>query len=129
MDDQAIVRRAIRALLETNTRLEVLGEAASGEAAVRLVTRLRPNVVLMDRVMPGMRGIVAIRQIVQRGCRRELWFSRALPQSSTFLRLFMQALLHGWRKTRNRDVWCEHSADAWRQVPVASLSGKHLAQP
>jgi CheY-like chemotaxis protein len=67
VDDQRIVRRAIRALLAGTPDLEVIGEADGGEAAVRRVARLRPHVVLMDLKMPGIGGTEAIRRIVQRG--------------------------------------------------------------
>jgi DNA-binding NarL/FixJ family response regulator len=67
VDDQRIVRRAVRALLATAPGLEVIGEADGGEAAVRGVARLRPHVVLMDLMMPGIGGTEAIRRIVARG--------------------------------------------------------------
>jgi NarL family two-component system response regulator LiaR len=63
VDDQAIVRRSISALLATEPDLEVVGEAADGEAAVQLVDRVRPDVVLMDLVMPVLDGVEAIRRI------------------------------------------------------------------
>jgi NarL family two-component system response regulator LiaR len=67
VDDQGIVRRAVRTWLESKPGIEVVGEAASGEAALRLVKRLRPHVVLMDLVMPGLGGVEAIRRIADRG--------------------------------------------------------------
>jgi NarL family two-component system response regulator LiaR len=65
VDDHAIVRHGLRTFFETQPCLLVLGEADSGEAAVRLAAELIPDVVLMDLVMPGMGGIEAIRQIKQ----------------------------------------------------------------
>jgi NarL family two-component system response regulator LiaR len=62
-DDHAIVRKGLRALLTTEPDIEVAGEAADGRAAVREAARLRPDVILMDLVMPEMDGIEAIRQI------------------------------------------------------------------
>jgi DNA-binding NarL/FixJ family response regulator len=67
VDDQRIIRQAIRALLAGTPGLEVIGEADGGEVAVRRVARLRPDVVLMDLLMPGIGGTEAIRRIVQRG--------------------------------------------------------------
>ncbi len=65
-DDHAIVRKGLRALLTTEPDIEVAGEAANGRAAVREAARLRPDVILMDLVMPEMDGIEAIRQITAR---------------------------------------------------------------
>ncbi len=53
-DDHAIVRQGIRVFLELQPDFTVLGEADSGEAAVRMAAELVPDVVLMDLVMPGM---------------------------------------------------------------------------
>ena len=64
VDDHAIVRDGIRSLMKTQTDIEVAGEANNGRDAVSMVETLRPDVVLMDLVMPGMDGIEAIRLIV-----------------------------------------------------------------
>lgn len=63
VDDHAIVRRGIRALLATEPGIQVVGEAKDGREAIAGVERLTPDVVLMDLVMPGMDGLVAIRHI------------------------------------------------------------------
>jgi NarL family two-component system response regulator LiaR len=66
VDDHAIVRKGIRALLATEPNIQVLGEAKDGREAIVEVERLRPDVILMDLVMPEMDGIEAIRQITGR---------------------------------------------------------------
>jgi len=62
-DDHDILRKGLRSLLETATDIEVIGEAADGETAIQMVSELKPDVVIMDLLMPGMGGVEAIRQI------------------------------------------------------------------
>ncbi len=63
VDDHALVRQGVRAFLETQPDLTMVGDAENGEQAVRLAEQHVPDVVLMDLVMPGMDGVEATRQI------------------------------------------------------------------
>ena len=62
-DDHPIVRRGIKQLLDTEPDIEVVGEATNGREAIADMDQLKPDIVLMDLVMPLMDGIEAIRQI------------------------------------------------------------------
>lgn len=64
-DDHAIVREGLRALIATEVDLQVSGEAADGEAAVRMFEDLHPDVTLLDLMMPRKDGLAAIREIKQ----------------------------------------------------------------
>lgn len=65
VDDHAVVREGVRAFLEAQPEIEIVGEAASGEDAVRMAERFAPDVVLMDLVMPGMDGVEATKRVRQ----------------------------------------------------------------
>jgi NarL family two-component system response regulator LiaR len=66
VDDHAVVREGLRSLLEVQDGIEVVGDAADGEAAVREAEARRPDVVLMDLVMPRLDGVGAMRELRRR---------------------------------------------------------------
>ena len=63
VDDHAIVRHGVRQILESETGLEVVGEASDGREAVAQARKLKPDIVVIDISMPNMNGVVAMRQI------------------------------------------------------------------
>ena len=66
VDDHTMVRRGLATFLRVFDDLELVGETSSGEAAIQLCERIRPNVILMDLVMPDMDGVAATRAIRQK---------------------------------------------------------------
>jgi NarL family two-component system response regulator LiaR len=66
VDDHAVVREGLRTFLELQDGIDVVGEAADGEAAVREAERVRPDVILMDLVMPRLDGVGAMRELRRR---------------------------------------------------------------
>jgi NarL family two-component system response regulator LiaR len=65
VDDHEVVRNGIRSYLETIPDFQVVGEAASGEDALALVSELIPDIVLLDLIMPGLDGIETTRRVKQ----------------------------------------------------------------
>jgi DNA-binding NarL/FixJ family response regulator len=76
-DDHPVVRKGLRTFLELDSELEIVGEAADGESALRMARELRPDVVLMDLLMPVMGGVAATAAI-----RRELPDTEVLALTS-----------------------------------------------
>ncbi|HEX4425041.1 MAG TPA: response regulator transcription factor [Terriglobales bacterium] len=66
VDDHSLVRRGFRRILEDEPDITVAGEASSGEEAVKLAAELQPKVILMDCALPGINGLQAIRQILEK---------------------------------------------------------------
>ncbi|MEA2671415.1 MAG: two-component system, NarL family, response regulator LiaR, partial [Chloroflexota bacterium] len=66
VDDHWVVRQGLRLFLDQQDGIRVVGEAAGGEEALAVVDALRPDVVLMDLLMPGIDGVETTRRIKQR---------------------------------------------------------------
>jgi DNA-binding NarL/FixJ family response regulator len=66
VDDQTLIREGLAALLALSPDLQVVGQAADGQAAIQLAATLTPDVILMDVRMPGTNGVAATREICRR---------------------------------------------------------------
>jgi DNA-binding NarL/FixJ family response regulator len=66
-DDHAVVREGIRRVLESEPGVRVIGEAADGDAALALVERLQPEVLVIDVAMPGRTGLAVAAELTRRG--------------------------------------------------------------
>jgi NarL family two-component system response regulator LiaR len=65
VDDHAIVRMGLASLIGTRPELEVVGDTGNGEDAVRKAARLKPDIILLDMVMPGMDGAETTRRLIE----------------------------------------------------------------
>jgi len=119
-DDHAVVADGIRHLLAAQSDLEVVGTAADGNEAVRLAEQLRPNLTLLDIVMPQMNGIDAAREIVRRDPEARI-IMLSMYSDSERVYQSLQAGARGY--VLKRDL-AEELIDAIRQV---AGNGRYLS--
>jgi DNA-binding NarL/FixJ family response regulator len=67
VDDQNLVRKGVRSLLELSAEIEVIAEAADGAEAIRMMPEVNPDVVLLDMRMPGLSGLDVLRMLASQG--------------------------------------------------------------
>ena len=92
-DDQYVVRRGLREMLQVRSEWQVCGEASNGREAVKLARTLRPEIVILDLFLPELNGIETARQILHEKCRTEiLLFADRIPDN-----LIKESLLVGVR--------------------------------
>ena len=72
VDDHAVVRQGVRALLETEPDINIVGEAADGAEALQAIRKLKPDVVLLDLMMPKLEGTEVIRRVVADGLKSRI---------------------------------------------------------
>jgi NarL family two-component system response regulator LiaR len=72
VDDHAVVRQGLQALLASRPEVRVVGEAADGAQAVQLAQELQPDVILLDLLMPEMDGVTATHRVRQAGLRSKV---------------------------------------------------------
>jgi two-component system response regulator NreC len=98
VDDQTLVRRGLRRILESDTEIEVAGEAADGRSAVELAEKVTPHVVLMDIALPELNGLEATRRIAKPGGDVHVLIL-ATQADDTYVRQSIQAGARGYLLT------------------------------
>jgi DNA-binding NarL/FixJ family response regulator len=95
VDDHSLVRRGFRRILEDELDIVVAGEASDGPEAIRLAQELRPRVIVMDCAMPGMSGLQATRQILEK-YPQTLVLMLSMHQEETLVRQALEAGARGY---------------------------------
>ena len=121
VDDHAVVRSGLSAFLFVYQDLELIGEAESGEDAVRLCDQNPPDVVLMDLVMPGMDGVTATRTIRERNPEIQVVALTSFPEE----KLVQGALQAGAISYLQKNVSAQRLVEAIR----AAHAGKPSLSP
>jgi DNA-binding NarL/FixJ family response regulator len=95
VDDHSLVRRGFRRILEDEPDIEVTGEAGDGPEAIRLAQELQPKVIVMDCAMPGMSGLQATREILEKNP-QTLVLMLSMHPEDTLVRQALQAGARGY---------------------------------
>jgi NarL family two-component system response regulator LiaR len=120
VDDHTMVRRGLATFLKVFDDLELVGEAADGQAAIRLCVELQPDVVLMDMVMPDMDGAAATR-LIRKQCESVQVLALTSFKEEVLIQSALQAGAIGYLL---KDVSADNLAQAIRDAHAgrASLS-------
>jgi len=114
VDDHAVVRRGVRALLEGQPGWEVIAEATTGREAVEVAKRLQPDVVVMDMSLPELNGLDATRQILKESPRTEV-LVLTMHHSEELARDVLQAGARGYVLKSDADESLVAAVDTLRQ--------------
>jgi DNA-binding NarL/FixJ family response regulator len=121
VDDHDLLRAGLKVLIEGTSEFDVVAEAATGEEAVELARRLRPDVVVMDVRLPGIDGIEATRRIMKTDCDIHVLVLTMDPPEDVLLEVF-EAGGSGYLRKTGMEL---RLIDALRAV----ASGKVVADP
>jgi DNA-binding NarL/FixJ family response regulator len=120
-DDHQVVREGLRLLLEAQPDLSVIGEASDGLQAADLVTRLKPNVLVVDLIMPGLGGLDVAREVKKRSPKTRIVIL-SMHSSDSFV---LQALKNG----ASAYVLKDSSAAELVQAIHTVLAGRRYLSP
>lgn len=122
VDDHAVVRRGVRALIESRAEWEVVAEAATGREALDAVKRLHPEIVVMDLILPELNGLEATRQIVRESPHTEV-LVLTMHHSEELARQVLKAGARGYVLKSDADQNLIAAIDALRQHKPFFTSG------
>src|SRR5687768_4492297 len=114
VDDHSVVRRGVRALLESQPGWEVVVEAQTGREAVEVVKRLQPDVVVIDLSLPELNGLDATRQILKESPRSEV-LVLTMHHSEELVREVLHAGARGYVLKSDADASLISAVDSLRQ--------------
>jgi DNA-binding NarL/FixJ family response regulator len=114
IDDHSVVRRGVRALLESQAGWEVMAEGTTGREAVELADRLQPDIVVMDLSLPELNGLDATRQILKESPRTEV-LVLTMHHSEELVRNVLQAGARGYVLKSDADESLIAAVDSLRQ--------------
>lgn len=122
-DDHAVVRQGLRALLDAEPGLTVVGEAADGLAALDLVEKLRPAVLVVDLIMPGLGGLDVTRRVSRRRVRKTHVVILSMHANEAYL---IEALQNGASAYVRKDA---SAVDLIRAIHEAAAGRRYLSPP
>lgn len=122
VDDHAVVRRGVRALLESHAGWEVVAEAATGREALEAVKRHQPEIVVMDLSLPELNGLEATRQIVSEAPQTEV-LVLTMHHSEQLAREVLKAGARGYILKSDADENLIAAVEALRQHRPFLTSG------
>jgi len=95
VDDHAVVRQGFKMILDAQSDMEIVGEAANGREAVERAAQLRPDIVVMDVAMPELNGIEATRRVIAAGPHIRV-IALSMHKDSVYVREILRAGARGY---------------------------------
>jgi len=120
-DDHHVVRQGLRALLEAEQDFHIVGEAADGLAALDAVERLKPDVLVLDLMMPGLNGLEVMREIAHRSLRTRVVIL-SMHANEAYVLQALQSGVAGY-------VLKESTASDLAQAVREAAAGRHYLSP